>query len=148
MVKAANVGDLRYSLLISGNTEGMDQQQALFSQTYGDLKLRFEDHGLMGRLALMLPPDGRAAAAVFTAAVNAANPELAAARERGIPLLERAKPVFTTLPGWKTDIRGVTDYNALPANARAYVDFLEKEIETPIRIVSTGPKRHEIAMRL
>lgn len=58
MVKAANVGDLRYSLLISGNTEGMDQQQALFSQTYGDLKLRFEDHGLMGRLALMLPPDG------------------------------------------------------------------------------------------
>lgn len=70
MVKAANVGDLRYSLLISGNTEGMDQQQALFSQTYGDLKLRFEDHGLMGRLALMLPPDGRAAAAVFTAAVN------------------------------------------------------------------------------
>ena len=70
MVKATNVGDLRYSLLISGNTEGMDQQQALFSQTYGDLKLRFEDHGLMGRLALMLPPDGRAAAAVFTAAVN------------------------------------------------------------------------------
>ncbi len=62
-------------------------------------------------------------------------------------LLERAKPVFTTLPGWKTDIRGVTDYNALPANAQAYVDFLEKEIETPIRIVSTGPKRHEIAMR-
>ena len=62
-------------------------------------------------------------------------------------LLERAKPVFTTLPGWKTDIRGVTNYNALPANARAYVDFLEKEIETPIRIVSTGPKRHEIAMR-
>ena len=62
-------------------------------------------------------------------------------------LLERAKPVFTTLPGWKTNIRGVTDYNALPANAKAYVDFLEQEIETPIRIVSTGPKRHEIAMR-
>jgi adenylosuccinate synthase len=62
-------------------------------------------------------------------------------------LLERAKPVFTTLPGWKCDIRGCTDYNALPANAKAYVDFLEKEIGTPIKIVSTGPKRHEIAMR-
>lgn len=70
MVKAANLGDLRYSLLISGNTEGMGQQQALFSQTYGDLKLRFEDHGLMARLALALVPDGRAAAPVFTAAVN------------------------------------------------------------------------------
>ena len=57
------------------------------------------------------------------------------------------KPVFTTLPGWKSDIRGITDYNALPANAKAYVDFIEKEIETPIRIVSTGPKRHEITLR-
>ena len=62
-------------------------------------------------------------------------------------LLEQAKPVFTVLPGWKTDIRGVTDYQSLPANAKAYVDFIEKEIETPIHIVSTGPKRHEIAMR-
>ncbi len=63
-------------------------------------------------------------------------------------LLERAKPVFTTLPGWKSDIRGITDYDALPANAKAYVDFIEKEIETPIRIVSTGPKRHEITLRV
>ena len=62
-------------------------------------------------------------------------------------LLERAKPVFTTLPGWKSDIRGITDYDALPTNAKAYVDFIEKEIETPIRIVSTGPKRHEITLR-
>ena len=62
-------------------------------------------------------------------------------------LLERAKPVFTTLPGWKSDIRGITDYDTLPANAKAYVDFIEKEIETPIRIVSTGPKRHEITLR-
>ena len=62
-------------------------------------------------------------------------------------LLERAKPVFTTLPGWKEDIRGITDYDALPANAKAYVDFLEQEIETPITIVSTGPKRHEITYR-
>lgn len=63
------------------------------------------------------------------------------------PLLERAKPVFTTLPGWKCDIRGITEYDALPANAKAYVDFLEKEIGAPIKLVSTGPKRHEIAQR-
>ena len=63
-------------------------------------------------------------------------------------LLERAKPVFTTLPGWKCDVRGVTEYQDLPAEAKAYVDFLEQEIETPIKIVSTGPKRHEITQRL
>ena len=50
-------------------------------------------------------------------------------------------------PRMVEDIRGITDYDALPANAKAYVDFLEQEIETPITIVSTGPKRHEITYR-
>ena len=63
------------------------------------------------------------------------------------PALERAKPVFTTLPGWKTNVRGVTDYSALPENARAYVEFLEKQIGVPITIVSTGPERHENIFR-
>ena len=62
-------------------------------------------------------------------------------------LLDRAKPVYTTLPGWKCDIRGITDYQALPPAARDYVDFIEKEIEAPITIVSTGPTRHEICYR-
>ena len=63
------------------------------------------------------------------------------------PALLRAKPVFTTLPGWKCDVRGCTDYNALPANAKAYVDFLETHIGAPITMVSTGPKREEITYR-
>ena len=63
------------------------------------------------------------------------------------PRLMRAQPVFTTLPGWKCDIRGCTDYSALPQQARDYVDFLEKHIGCPITMVSTGPSRHEIAMR-
>ena len=63
------------------------------------------------------------------------------------PLLARAKPVFTTLPGWQTDIRGITNYQDLPAAARAYVDVLEQEIQVPIRLVSTGPKRQEVAWR-
>lgn len=61
--------------------------------------------------------------------------------------LERAKPVFTTLPGWKCDIRGIADYEKLPENARAYVDFLESAIQAPITMVSTGPKRHEMTYR-
>ncbi len=63
------------------------------------------------------------------------------------PSLLRAKPVFTKLPGWNCDIRGCTNYAALPANAQAYVDFLEAQIGVPITMVSTGPKREEMAYR-
>lgn len=62
-------------------------------------------------------------------------------------LLNRAKPVYETLPGWKCNIRGITDYAALPGAARNYIDFIEARIGVPIHIVSTGPKRHEIAYR-
>ncbi len=62
-------------------------------------------------------------------------------------LIDRAKPVFETLPGWKCSVRGANDYNALPREARDYVDFIEERIGVPITIVSTGPKRHEIAYR-
>lgn len=61
--------------------------------------------------------------------------------------LDRAKAVYTTLPGWKCDLRGCTDYEALPANAKAYVDFIESQIGVPVTMVSTGPKRHEITHR-
>ena len=60
------------------------------------------------------------------------------------PLLQRAKAVYETLPGWKRDIRGITEFDKLPKEAQNYVKFIEKEIEVPIKIVSTGPKRHEI----
>ena len=63
------------------------------------------------------------------------------------PALLRAKPVFTTLPGWKCDIRGCQSYDDLPENARAYVDFLEAQIGSPITLVSTGPKREEMTHR-
>jgi len=62
-------------------------------------------------------------------------------------LLDRAKPVYETLPGWKCDIRGITDYAALPQAAKDYVDFIEAHIGCPIKTVSTGPKRHEIIRR-
>lgn len=63
------------------------------------------------------------------------------------PLLEKAAPVYVTLPGWKQDIRGVREYGALPENCRAYVEFIEKEIECPITMLSNGPKRDEIIYR-
>lgn len=63
------------------------------------------------------------------------------------PSLLRAKPVFTTLPGWKCDIRGCKNYEDLPQQARNYVDFLEAHIGCPITLVSSGPKREEMTYR-
>ena len=62
-------------------------------------------------------------------------------------LLKKAKPVYTTLPGWKCDIRGITKYEDLPQNCRNYIEFIEKELEVPITMVSNGPGRHEIIKR-
>lgn len=62
-------------------------------------------------------------------------------------LLEKAKPVYEVLPGWKSDVRGITKYEDLPENARNYVEFIEKELGFPITIVSNGPKRNEIIFR-
>lgn len=61
--------------------------------------------------------------------------------------LEKAKPVFTRLPGWKCDIRGIKNYEELPENCCRYIEFIEKEIETPITMVSNGPGREDIIFR-
>ena len=61
--------------------------------------------------------------------------------------LEKARPVLTRLPGWKCDIRGIKRYQDLPENCRKYIEFVEKEIEAPISMVSNGPGRADIIMR-
>ena len=63
------------------------------------------------------------------------------------PLLKKAKPVLETLKGWKCDIRGIKDYNELPAEARAYVEFIEKELGYKIDMVSNGPEREAMIYR-
>ena len=62
-------------------------------------------------------------------------------------LLERAKPVLETLPGWKCDIRGIKRYEDLPENCRRYIEFIEEKIGYPITMVSNGPGRDEIIYR-
>lgn len=61
--------------------------------------------------------------------------------------LEKAKPVYTTLPGWKCDIRGIKNYEDLPENCRKYIEFVEQEIRVPITMVSNGPERDDIIYR-
>lgn len=60
------------------------------------------------------------------------------------PTLERCKPVYKVLPGWKCDVRGITRYEDLPENCRKYIEFIESELGTPITFVSNGPRRDEL----
>ena len=62
--------------------------------------------------------------------------------------LKKAKPVYEVLPGWKTDIRGIKNYEDLPENCRNYIEFIEKHIGYPITMVSNGPKRTDIIYRM
>ncbi len=62
--------------------------------------------------------------------------------------LAKAKPVYTTLPGWKEEIRGITEYEKLPENCRKYIEFIEQELQVPVTMVSNGPGRHEIIHRV
>ena len=62
-------------------------------------------------------------------------------------LLEKAKPVYKKLPGWKCDIRGIRKYEDLPENCRNYVEFIEEQIGYPITMVSNGPGRDDIVFR-
>jgi adenylosuccinate synthase len=61
--------------------------------------------------------------------------------------LEKAKPVLKTLPGWKSDIRGIKNYEDLPENCRNYIEFIEEQIGYPITMVSNGPGRDDIIYR-
>ena len=61
--------------------------------------------------------------------------------------LDRCKPVLKELPGWKTDISGIKNYNELPENCRNYIEFIESQIECPIKIISNGPSRSDIIYR-
>lgn len=61
--------------------------------------------------------------------------------------LKRCKPILEKLPGWKCDIRGIKKFEDLPENARRYVEFAEKAIGVPAKIISNGPSREDIIYR-
>jgi adenylosuccinate synthase len=57
-------------------------------------------------------------------------------------------PVYETFPGWTETTFGTTKWDALPANARAYLKRIEAFIGVPIAMVSTGPDRdHTILLQ-
>lgn len=62
-------------------------------------------------------------------------------------VVDEAKPVFTTMPGWGCDISGVRKWEDLPVEARNYVEYIEKAIGCRISYVSVGASRDEYIQR-
>lgn len=57
------------------------------------------------------------------------------------------KAVYKELPGWQCDLTKITSEDQFPVAFKDYIDFLEKELETPIKIVSVGPDRQATIVR-
>ncbi len=53
------------------------------------------------------------------------------------------EPVYEEMPGWRESTVGVTEYAALPLNARKYLERLESLVGVPIDVISTGPDRDQ-----
>ena len=60
---------------------------------------------------------------------------------------EGVEPVYQELPGWKTDMTGITSEDQLPKAFVDYIHFLEEQLETPVRIISVGPDREQTIIR-
>ena len=60
---------------------------------------------------------------------------------------EDIEPVYVTLPGWKTDMTKMQSEDEFPQQFKDYITFLEKELATPITIVSIGPDRKQTIVR-
>jgi adenylosuccinate synthase len=54
------------------------------------------------------------------------------------------KPIFTELPGWKTNLTGVRSKEQFPSELSDYIQFLEKELKVPVKFISVGPDREQI----
>jgi len=60
---------------------------------------------------------------------------------------ENVEPIFTEFKGWNEDLTAMSDANQLPKELNTYIEFLEKELEIPIIIVSVGPDRKQTIFR-
>ena len=54
---------------------------------------------------------------------------------------ENVTPVFVEKKGWAADLTGMTSYEQLPVELKEYIEFIEKELEVPIKVISVGPDR-------
>jgi adenylosuccinate synthase len=65
----------------------------------------------------------------------------------GANVLAECEPVYETLPGWKVTTSRTTDFDELPAAAKAYIRRVEELCGAPVALISTGPDRTETIIR-
>ena len=61
--------------------------------------------------------------------------------------LDKVKPIYKSIKGWSDSTVGIKSFEELPTNAKEYILFLEDILNTPIKQISTGPKRNDIIIR-
>ena len=61
-----------------------------------------------------------------------------------LEVLERCRPVYEELPGWRQDITGVRTLDGLPANARRYIARIEALLSAPVGLIGVGPWREQL----
>jgi adenylosuccinate synthase len=57
------------------------------------------------------------------------------------------EPVYESVPGWRTSTFGTDTYDALPAKAKDYIAFLERQTGVEAGCISTGPERNQTIIR-
>ena len=57
------------------------------------------------------------------------------------------KPVYKSFAGWNENLDGIFDYDDLPPIAQAYIKALEKHLNVPISMISTGPERKKLVLK-
>jgi adenylosuccinate synthase len=60
---------------------------------------------------------------------------------------ENVTPIYKEFKGWQADLTGMTTYDELPKELKEYIEFIEKEVEVPIKIVSVGPDRKQTILK-
>lgn len=63
------------------------------------------------------------------------------------PELDACEPVYETMPGWTEDLSGIRRYEDLPANTRAYIERIERDLAVPATFLSVGPERESLIVR-
>jgi adenylosuccinate synthase len=59
----------------------------------------------------------------------------------------KVEPIYTEIPGWKTDLTKIKSEDEFPEEFNNYLSFLEDELGVPIKIVSVGPDREQTIIR-
>jgi adenylosuccinate synthase len=65
----------------------------------------------------------------------------------GAEAISGCTPIYEDMPGWTDSTVGVQEYDALPINARRYLERMAEICEVPIDVISTGPDRSETIVR-